>query len=103
MIVITLVLLAAGTYALKATGPLLLGGDRELPPAIGRLALLLPAPLLAALVATSSFVDDQRWVFDERAAGLAVAAVALWKRLPFVVVIILAALTTAAIRAVAGL
>lgn len=103
MILLTLVLLALGSYALKASGPLLLGGDRELPPMVGRLALLLPAPLLAALVATSTFVDDQRWVFDERAAGLVVAGIALWKRLPFVVVIILAAMTTAAIRAVTNL
>ncbi len=103
MIVVTLILLAVGTYALKATGPLLLGGERELPPTVTRLALLLPAPLLAALVATSAFVADQRWVFDERAAGLAVAGLALWKRLPFVVVIILAALTTAAVRAATGL
>lgn len=97
-----LLLLAAGTYALKAAGPLVLGGDRTLPPILERLALLLPAPLLAALVATSTFVDDQRWILDARVAGLIVAAIALWRRLPFVFVVLLAAAATAATRAITG-
>lgn len=49
---------------MKAAGPLVLGGDRALPPFLERLALLLPAPLPAALVATSTFVHDQRWILD---------------------------------------
>jgi branched-subunit amino acid transport protein len=95
----TLLVLAAGTYALKAAGPLVLGGDRALPPMIQRLALVLPAALLAALVATSTFVADQRWLVDARLAGLVAAAVALWRRLPFVVVVLAAAAATAATRA----
>ena len=95
----TLLLLAAGTYALKAVGPLLLGDERSLPPVMQRLALLLPAALLAALVATSTFIQDQRWSVDARLAGLVVAALALWRRLPFVAVVVLAAAATAAVRA----
>lgn len=101
--VATIVALGAITYGLKAAGPLLLGGRRSLPPWVERLALVLPAPLLAALVATSTIVSDARWVLDARLAGLAVAAVALWRRLPFVVVVALAAVTTAAVRALADL
>jgi branched-subunit amino acid transport protein len=100
MILTTLVLLTAGTYALKAAGPLVLGGERELPGWLARLTTLLPAPLLAALVVTSAFVDDRAWLLDERAVGLVVAALALWRRLPFVVVVFLAAAATAAARAV---
>lgn len=85
---------------LKAAGPLVLGGDRALPPFLERLALLLPAPLPAALVATSTFVDDQRWILDARVAGLVVAAFALWRRLPFVIVVVPAAAATAATRAI---
>ncbi|MCP3987460.1 MAG: AzlD domain-containing protein [Actinomycetia bacterium] len=95
----TLLLLAAGTYALKAAGPLVLGGDRSLPKIVQHLALLLPAALLAALVATSTFIDDQRWFVDARLAGLAAAAIALWQRMPFVVVVLAAAATTATVRA----
>lgn len=97
--VTTVVVLGAVTYGLKAAGPLMLGGRRSVPPSVERLALLLPAPLLAALVATSTVVADGRWVLDARLAGLAAAAVGLWRRLPFVVVVALAALTTAAVRA----
>ncbi|MEM9132988.1 MAG: AzlD domain-containing protein [Actinomycetota bacterium] len=96
---LTIVLLAAGTYLLKAAGPVLLGGDRQLPPRLERLTLLLPAPLLAALVATSTFVADRAWTIDARAAGLLAAAVALWFRLPFVVVVLAAAGATALTRA----
>ena len=102
MIVATLLLLATGTYALKAAGPLVLGGDRELPRWLGRLSVLAPAPLLAALVVSSAFVDDRAWVFDARLVGLAVAGVALWRRLPFVIVVLLAAGATAAARALLG-
>ena len=94
-------LLAAVTYALKATGPLLLGGDRNLPPVIERLALLMPAPLLAALVISSTVVADRAWTVDARLVGLIAAAVALWRRLPFVVVVLIAAAATAATRAIA--
>jgi branched-subunit amino acid transport protein len=97
---LTALVLAAGTYGLKAAGPLFLGGERTLPPTVERLALLLPAPLLAALIATSTLAEGQRWTIDARVIGLAVAAVALWRRLPFLVVVLSAAAATAAVRAV---
>ena len=66
----------AATFALKAVGPVLLGG-RELPaPVIGVASLLTPA-LLAALVATQVFGGDRVLVLDERLVGLAAAVVAL--------------------------
>lgn len=91
--------LAAGTYALKAAVPLALGG-RELPAPVTRVADLLPAALLAALVLVSTFTDDGRLVVDARAVGLAAAGVALWGRAPFVVVVVVAAVATALARAV---
>ncbi|MDH4169735.1 MAG: AzlD domain-containing protein [Acidimicrobiia bacterium] len=97
---LVMVLLAAGTYALKAAGPLVLGGRSQLAGWLERLALLLPAPLLMALVATSTLVADGRWVVDARLAGLAAAAVALWRRANFVVVVLVAAATTAVVRLV---
>ncbi len=100
---LTIVVLAVGTYLLKAAGPLLLGGDRRLPPTLERLTVLLPAPLLAALVAVSTVLDGRDWVLDARAVGLAAAAVALWRRLPFVVVVLVAAAATAGARALGGL
>jgi len=94
----TVVLLAGGTYVLKAAGPLLLGGNRQPPPIMHRLALLLPAPLLGALVVTSTVIDSQQWVLDARIVGVAVAGIALWRRLPFVAVVLLAAAATSLTR-----
>lgn len=96
----TLVLvLAAAAYAFKLLG-LVIVGSRPLPAPIERSLALVPAALLSALVVTNGFADGRDLVVDERAAGLAVAAVAAWKRAPFVVVVVLAAATTALLRQV---
>ena len=93
------VLLAAGSYALKAAGPLLLG-QRQLPPPVERVATLAPAALLAALVVTSVATSDGRIVLDARVPALGVAALLLALRAPFVVVVLGAAATTALVRAI---
>lgn len=95
---LVLIVLAVGTYLLKAAGPLLLGGTRELPHWLDRLATLLPAPLLAALVVTSTFADGEELVLDARVVGVAVTAVALKLKAPFVVAVVLAAGATALTR-----
>ena len=98
--VAVLVLLAAGTYALKAAGPLLLA-QRRLPPGVERVAALAPPALLAALVITSAATTDSRLVADARLPALAVAALLLAVRAPFVVVVLGAAATAAGLRALA--
>jgi hypothetical protein len=87
----------AATVALKATGPLLLGG-RQLPAAaLGATRLLAPA-LLAALVLTQVVAGPDGLAVDERSLGLAAAVVALLLRAPILVVITAAAATTALAR-----
>jgi hypothetical protein len=95
---ITIVAVALASAAIKAAGPVLVGG-RELPPrAVAVIALLAPA-LLSALVITETFGEDGHLVLDERAVGVAVAAAALALRAPVLLAIALAALTTALVRA----
>jgi uncharacterized membrane protein len=95
---ITIIAVALASAAIKAAGPVLVGG-RELPPrAVAVIALLAPA-LLSALVITETFGEDGHLVLDERAVGVAVAAVALALRAPMLVAVALAALTTALVRA----
>ena len=97
MIWSVIAVLAAGTLALKALGPVLAGG-RPLPRALtGVIALLAPA-LLAALVVAGTFADGARLVVDARAAAVAVAAVALLARAPLVVALFAAAATAALLR-----
>jgi uncharacterized membrane protein len=87
------------TIAFKAAGPVL-AADRQLPPGPTRVVDLLAPALLAALVATQAFASDEELVLDERAAGLAVAAVAVALRAPLLVVVVAAAATAALLRAV---
>jgi hypothetical protein len=96
---ITIAGLAAATAAIKATGPLTLGG-RPLPPQLLVIISLLAPALLAALVATQTFADGQDLVIDARAAGVAAAAGAIALRAPLVVTIVLAAVVTAGLRAI---
>ncbi len=98
----TVLVLGAISWLFKSAGPLILGGDRTLPPIVERLALLLPIPLLAAMTATSTVIDDRTWTLDARIVGVVAAGLALWRRLPFVVVVIIAAAATAGARALAG-
>lgn len=95
---IAIAVLAAGTYALKAVGPLVVGG-RELPPRAARLAELLPPALLAALVVVQTLGGNGGLTVDARLAGVTVAGVAVWLRAPFLVVIVLGAATAALLRA----
>ena len=94
---IAVLILGAGSYLLKGMGPLLLG--ERAPASLARFAELITPALLAALIAVQTFADERSLVIDARAAGLAVAGIAVWRRAPFVVVVVLAAATTATLRA----
>ena len=65
---------------------------------IQKFALYLPTALLAALVAVQSLGSEKNIVFDARSFGVQVAAVALFLKAPFPVVVLLAALTSAGIH-----
>ncbi len=97
---IVLIVMSLGTFALKSAGPLVLG-DRALPLRVQHVVDLLPAALLAALAIVSTVGDGSEIVIDARLVGLVVAGVALWRRLPFVVVIVLASAATAITRMIA--
>jgi len=93
--------LSLGAYAFKVLGFVIVGG-RRLPEPVTRCLLLIPAALLAALVVKDAATTGQQLVLDERMVGLGVAAVAAWRRLPLIAVVVLAAGATAALRAAAG-
>ena len=95
----SVLLVGAGTVLLKAAGPVLLGG-RTLPPSLGGMLDLIAPSVLAALVVTQLVGGDRELVFDERLAGIAAAAVALALRAPILVVVVVAAVTTALLRLV---
>lgn len=92
-----ILLLAASAYGLKFLGAVLVG-DRRVPPALQRCLMLIPAALLAGLIAKDTFTTGHNLGIDARSAGLAVAILTTWKRAPFAVVIVAGVGTTAVIR-----
>jgi branched-subunit amino acid transport protein len=89
------------TVAIKASGPVLLGG-RELPAWSRRVIALLAPAVLSALVVTETFSDGRSLVVDERAAGLLGAVVVLLLRGPVLLAIVTAAVVAATVNAIAG-
>lgn len=97
----TLVLtLAAGAYACKVVG-LVLIGDRSLPDVVRRCLGLIPVALISALVVKDTLSIGRDLVVDARLAGVTVAVIATWRRAPLVVVIAAGAAVTALVRLVA--
>ena len=92
--------LGAVSYALKAFGPVFAGG-RELGPRLRQTLDLVPVPLLAALILVQTFGDGRRFVLDARAPALAVAALLVWRRAPFLAVVVAAAPVAALLRLLA--
>jgi branched-subunit amino acid transport protein len=66
---------------------------------VQRIAAALPIALLTALIVIQTFTTGHRLTIDARAAGLTAAAIAVLLRAPFLVVVGVAALTAALIRA----
>jgi len=92
------VLLASGLcYAIKMAGYLLPHEWLE-HPEISRLAARITVAMLAALVAVQLLGQGRTLTVDERVPAVAVAAVLLWRRAPFVVVVISAAVVAALLR-----
>ncbi|WP_433830707.1 AzlD domain-containing protein [Actinoplanes sp. CA-015351] len=101
MLWLAILAVAAGSFALKAAGPALLG-DRDLPPwSVGVIALLAPA-LLAALIVVE--VLGRRWAGLDGTVLVALAAVVVARllKVPMLLAVLLGVLTAAALRALIG-
>jgi len=95
---VAIVAAAAGCYLFKLLGLSVPESvlDR---PVVRATAIALPVALLAALAAVQTFASGEALVLDARAAGVVAAVVALLLRAPFLVVVGVAAVTAAALRA----
>jgi hypothetical protein len=98
---VTIAVLAIGTIAIKAAGPITVGG-RDLSPRTRAVVVLVAPSLLAGLVIYETLsAEGGGLAVDERLSGVVAAAVALVLRLPMLAVIAVAAATSAAVRALA--
>ncbi len=66
-------------------------------PKIQRINALIPIALLSALVAVQSFSEKSELMIDQRLVGLTVAIIALILKAPFPIVVISAAISSAAV------
>lgn len=98
-LLLSVLVLSAGTFGLRVAGPALrarftLSGRAR------RLMTVAAVVLLAALVAISAFTQGHSFAGIARPAGVAVGGVLAWRKAPFVVVVLAAALTAALLRLV---
>jgi branched-subunit amino acid transport protein len=97
----TVIIGSLGCYLLKLAGLSVPAAWVE-QPWVARVVDFVPAALLAALVAVQAVAAGNDLVLDGRLVGLAVAAVALALRAPFIVVLVLAGAAGALVHAFAG-
>jgi branched-subunit amino acid transport protein len=90
---------AVVTAAIKGVGPVALGG-RELPPWFSSIVAMMAPALFAALVVTQALADGREWAVGADTAGVALASLAAWRGASVIVVVAIAAVTTAGLRAV---
>lgn len=98
----TTVTLIAGctavTAAIKAAGPVALGG-RDLPSAFTGVIVLLAPALLAALVAAAALADGHDLAVGPDTAGVAAGGLVAWRTGSIVACVLVAAALTAGLRA----
>jgi len=90
---------AAVTFAIKAAGPVALGG-RALPLWFNSVVALLAPALLAALVATHMFADGDRLAVGANTVGVAASGYVMWRTRSIVGCVVTAAVVTALLRAI---
>ncbi len=91
-------LLAIGVYGQRAIGATsvdtsMLDARRQ------RVLAALPLAIVAAVIVLQTVTTDRALAIDARLAGLCVAGLCAWRRLPLLVTVLAAAAATAAVRA----
>lgn len=92
-----ILLASAAVYSWKILGYLVPSSVLN-HPTISRIANLLTVALLAALLAVQGLTSGSSVMFDARVPAIAVAAILLYFRAPFVVMVAVAALVAGLIR-----
>ena len=92
--------LAAGVWAQRLLGMFVGARVLSRQPGLGRLATLIPAAVVMAVIVQLTVASGRSLELDARVIGMAVAGVLVWRRAPFVVVVVAAAAATALVRVV---
>lgn len=90
--------MAAGAYAFKALGLFALSRV-TMPTPVAELVQFIPAALFCGIVITQTLGDGSAEIVATRALGVAAGGLAVWRRAPLPVVIVVSAAVAALTRA----
>ncbi len=102
MTTLSIVMLTIAAWGQRLVGAFLIGPWLTKRPTLTRAAGLIPAAVVMAVIVQLTLAKGRDLVIDERLAGMIVAAALVWRRAPFIVVVISAAIVTAGLRALGG-
>lgn len=91
-------LLAIGVWSQRLVGMFAGGALLDRVPLFARLASLIPAAVVGAVIIQLTIADGRSLTLDARSVGVAVAGVLVWRRAPVIVVVTAAAVVTALLR-----
>lgn len=100
MTTLAIVALVIGVWGQRLLGGFVVGPLLDRRPGLTRAASLIPAAVVMAVIVQLTVASGSTLVLDERLAGVAVAGILVWRRAPFIVVVLSAAVVTAALRAI---
>ena len=100
MTTLAIVLLMLGAWGQRLAGMFLVGPVLEKRPLLTAATNLIPAAVISAVVVQLTLARGSSLVLDERMAGMVVAGILVWRKAPFIVVVVAAAGATALLRAV---
>ncbi|MCC6437326.1 MAG: AzlD domain-containing protein [Acidimicrobiales bacterium] len=94
-----LAIFTVGNIITRALGMFALGGRVKPDSPLTKLMALVPIAVVAAVFAVQTFSSRDEIVFDSRILGVAAASLAVWRKAPMVVVVLVAAGVTGGARA----
>ena len=97
---LSIVALTVAVWGQRLAGAFVVGPVLSRRPAVARAMGLIPAAVVMAVIVQLSLATGKDLVIDARLAGVAVAGVLVWRRAPFIAVVVAAAVATALVRAI---
>jgi len=97
LVLAAVLILAVGTFSLRFAGPVL-RSRFEIPERAQQFLAAAAIVLLTALVATSALTEGHGPAGVARPAGVLVGGILAWRKAPFILVVVAAAVTAAGLR-----
>ncbi len=102
MTTLSIIALTIAVWGQRLIGGFVIGPSLESRPTLAKAASLIPAAVVMAVIVQLTVANGRTLVADERLAGVLVAGVLVWRRAPFLLVVLSAAVTTAILRSFGG-